>query len=100
MVTFQEAYDAVAARYSDEALVSVDPKRLVNEIYQELRHLDAEAVVPKVHTRPMHRAARARLHTLASPLGDHSPERVRAGRVENLRPAFYRQSGESLTPAF
>jgi hypothetical protein len=42
MVSFQQAYDNVAARYSGEVWVSLDPKRIVDEIYQELRHMDAQ----------------------------------------------------------
>jgi hypothetical protein len=42
MVSFQEVYDAVAARYSGEVWVSLDQKRIVDEIYQELRRMDAQ----------------------------------------------------------
>ena len=44
MATFQQAYDAVAARYSDKLLESLNPSEFVHEIYQELRRMDAEAV--------------------------------------------------------
>jgi hypothetical protein len=42
MVSFQQAYDTVAARYSVEVWVSLDPKRVVDEFYQELRRMDAQ----------------------------------------------------------
>jgi len=42
MVSLQEVYDAVAARYAGEVWVSLDQKRIVDEIYQELRRMDAQ----------------------------------------------------------
>jgi hypothetical protein len=57
MVTFKQAYDAVAARHSGEAWVNLEPRRLVSEIYHELRHLDAKYVGTKLSTHPTRRAA-------------------------------------------
>jgi hypothetical protein len=60
MATFQQAYDAVAARYSDKLLDSLNPSGFIHEIYQELRRMDAEAVAEKLHpvTNPGKRAKR------------------------------------------
>ena len=57
MVTFKQAYDAVAARYSGEAWVNLDPRMLASEIYQELRHMDAKHAGTKSDTRPTRRTA-------------------------------------------
>jgi hypothetical protein len=44
MVTFQQAYDAVAARYSDNLWTSLPPIEITRAIYQEMRRLDAEYI--------------------------------------------------------
>jgi hypothetical protein len=57
MATFQQAYDVVAARYSDNLWDRLNPSEFVHEIYQELRRMDAEAVAEKAN--PGTRAKRA-----------------------------------------
>jgi hypothetical protein len=59
MVTFQRAYDAVAARYSGNLWVSLNAAEIAHAIYQELRRMDAEDVAAKSRTTPKSRDASA-----------------------------------------
>jgi predicted nucleic acid-binding Zn-ribbon protein len=42
MTSFQEAYDAVVARYSADRWAALTPSEITEAIYQEMRRLDAE----------------------------------------------------------
>ena len=42
MVTFQQAYEAAAARYAPEVWADLSPNLRINAIYEEMRRLDAE----------------------------------------------------------
>jgi hypothetical protein len=44
MATFQQAYEAVVARYSREEWAAFRPSDITRMIYEEMRRLDAEAV--------------------------------------------------------
>ncbi len=43
MVTFQQAYEAAAARFAPEAWADLRPDLRINAIYEEMRRLDSEA---------------------------------------------------------
>jgi hypothetical protein len=43
MATFQQAYEAAAARYSREEWATFGPSEITRMIYEEMRRLDAEA---------------------------------------------------------
>ena len=43
MVTFEEAYEAAAARYTDEEWTNLHPSAVVHEVFEARRRLDAEA---------------------------------------------------------
>jgi hypothetical protein len=47
MVTFQQAYEAAAARFAPEDWADLRPDLRINEIYEEMRRLDAEAAARK-----------------------------------------------------
>jgi hypothetical protein len=42
MVTFQQAYEAAAARYAPEDWASLSAPKIIQVIYEEMRRLDAE----------------------------------------------------------
>jgi hypothetical protein len=42
MVTFQQAYEAAAARHAPEDWASWSPPQIIQAIYEEMRRLDAE----------------------------------------------------------
>ncbi len=42
MVTFQQAYEAAAARYAPEDWARLSPAQIIEVIYEEMRRLDAE----------------------------------------------------------
>ncbi len=42
MVTFQQAYDAAAARYAPEDWASLSQPQVIRVIYEEMRRLDGE----------------------------------------------------------
>jgi hypothetical protein len=44
MVTFQQAYEAAAARYAPGYWASLSPSQIIGVIYEEMRRLDAESV--------------------------------------------------------
>ena len=44
MVTFQQAYEAAAARFAPEDWANLSPDLRITVIYEEMRRLDAEAV--------------------------------------------------------
>jgi two-component system, LuxR family, response regulator FixJ len=44
VVTFQQAYEAAAARYAPEVWVDLSPAVRINAIYEEMRRLDAQAL--------------------------------------------------------
>ena len=77
MVTFQQAYEAAAARFAPEDWANLSPDLRINVIYEEMRRLDAEAVgvVVDAHsTHGKHRADQEQLeHVLA-----RDPERRNA----------------------
>jgi hypothetical protein len=52
MVTFQQAYEAAAARYAPEVWLDLRPDLRINAIYEEMRRLDSEvaAVMDDAHT--------------------------------------------------
>ena len=43
MVTFQQAYEAAAARFAPEDWADLRPDLRINAIYEEMRRLDVEA---------------------------------------------------------
>jgi hypothetical protein len=43
MVTFQQAYEAAAARYAPEVWADLGPDLRIKAIYEEMRRLDSEA---------------------------------------------------------
>jgi hypothetical protein len=47
VVTFQQAYEAAAARFAPEDWADLRPDLRINEIYEEMRRLDAEAAARK-----------------------------------------------------
>ena len=49
MVTFQQAYEAAAARYTQDDWVNMNPSRRNEVIYEEMRRLDAESVMVDAH---------------------------------------------------
>ena len=51
MVTFQQAYEAAAARYAPEVWADMGPDLRIKAIYEEMRRLDAEvaAVMDDAH---------------------------------------------------
>jgi hypothetical protein len=52
MVTFQQAYEAAAARYDPEVWAALSPDLRINAIYEEMRRLDSQAaaVMDDAHT--------------------------------------------------
>ncbi len=48
MVTFQQAYEAAAARYAPEDWASLSAPKIIQVIYEEMRRLDAEDAVAMV----------------------------------------------------
>jgi hypothetical protein len=52
MVTFQQAYEAVVARYSREEWAAFRPSDITQMIYEEMRRLDAEAVGVTIAVQP------------------------------------------------
>jgi hypothetical protein len=57
MVTFQQAYDAVAARYVDNHSVSLRPAEITQAIYLEMRRMDAEHVAAELRTSAKRRSS-------------------------------------------
>jgi hypothetical protein len=57
MVTFQQAYEAAAARYAPEDWLHLRPDLRINAIYEEMRRLDAEAAGVKVASHPIEEVA-------------------------------------------
>ena len=41
---FEEAYNRVRARFSDEAWYALSPRALTDAIYKEIREIDAERI--------------------------------------------------------
>jgi hypothetical protein len=54
MVTFQQAYEAAAARHAPEVWADLSPDLRIRAIYEEMRRLDSEAaaVIDNAHTIP------------------------------------------------
>jgi hypothetical protein len=57
MVTFQQAYDTVVARYSDKPWVNTSPAELARAIYLEMRRMDAEVIAEKLRTPAKRRSS-------------------------------------------
>ena len=49
---FQDAYDRVRARFSDEAWLAMQPGEITRAIYDEMRSLDSERTPPDPPASP------------------------------------------------
>ena len=82
MVTFQQAYEAAAARYAPEVWAGSSPSLRINAIYDEMRRLDSEAaaVMDDAHTtHGKHRADPKQVEQVVT----RDPERRSARRIEH-----------------
>ena len=81
MVTFQQAYEAAAARYAPEVWADLSPDLRINAIYEEMRRLDSEvaAVMDDAHTtHGKQRADQEQLERVMT----RDPERRSARHIE------------------
>ncbi len=99
MVTFQQAYEAAAARYAPEVWADLSPDVRIKAIYEEMRRLDSEAaaVIDDAHTIP--RKPRADLEQLKHVI-TRDPERRSARdtkhqKIDRLRTARKRPAKQS-----
>ncbi len=99
MVTFQQAYEAAAARYAPEVWGDLSPGLRIRAIYEEMRRLDSEAaaVIDNAHTIPRKpRADQERLEHVIT-----GPERRSARNIEHQkidRPRVARKRRIKRTP--
>ena len=100
MVTFQQAYEAAAARYAPEVWADLSPDLRINAIYEEMRRLDSEAaaVMDDAHTtHGKHRADQEQLEHVIT----RDPERRSARDIEHQkidRPRIARKRRIKRTP--
>jgi len=84
VVTFQQAYEAAAARYAPEVWADSSPSLRINAIYEEMRRLDSEvaAVTDDAHTaHGKHRADQEQVEQVVT----RDPERRSARRIEHQK---------------
>jgi hypothetical protein len=100
MVTFQQAYEAAAARYAPGVWADLTPDLRIKAIYEEMRRLDSEvaAVMDDAHTiHAERRAGQERLeHVITC-----GPERRSARNIEHQkidRPRIARKRRIKRTP--
>lgn len=87
MVTFQQAYEAAAARFAPEAWADLRPDLRINAIYEEMRRLDAEATAVVVDPSTTHCKEHV-FHTESRRADQEQLERIVARDLErrNARP--------------
>ena len=100
MATFQQAYDAAAARYPPEVWVDMSPNLRIEAIYEEMRRLDSAvaAVMDDGHTtHGKHRADQEQLKRVIT----CDPERRNVRDIEHQkidRPGIARKRRIKRTP--
>jgi hypothetical protein len=72
VVTFQQAYEAAAARFAPEDWAHLRPDLRIKAIYEEMRRLDAEAARVKVDA---HLDERKATRTASESVNRQSPDR-------------------------
>ena len=87
MATFQEIYNAAAARYPDGDWNRMAPSDITRAIYEEMHRRDAEGM-PLGSTNSAISPKPQGQRQLASPLGARRLARLRAVFAENHRQAF------------
>jgi hypothetical protein len=100
MVTFQQAYEAAAARHAPEVWADLSPDLRIRAIYEEMRRLDSEAAAVIDNAQPIPRKPWADQEQLGHVI-TRDPERRSARDIEHQkidRPRIARKRRIKRTP--